>query len=181
MKSRPSLTDKSIILYRQVETTAHITPELDKYSILDLEIYRNLEFCKSLINYRHSYLDRCSFSRSKCCWGSNPIASPLASPAQMAADKAANRWSWSRSYCFGRSEVADSDRYFEMQTFFINLTYPITCRYRQTNIAKGDFTTSKTRITPSPSISEISIYCDLYTYLARIYNKKHNINNIMRI
>ena len=27
------------------------------------------------------------------------------------------------SCCFGRSEVADSDRYFEMQTFFINLTY----------------------------------------------------------
>ena len=170
-----------ILLHRPVETTSHITPELDKYSILDLEIYRNLEFCKSLINYRHSYLDRCSFSRSKCRWGSNPSASPLASPARMAADKTANRESCSMSCCFGRSKVADSDRYFEMQTFFINLTYSITCRYRQTNINKRDFTTSKTGITPSPSISEISIYCDLYTHLAKVHNKKRHTHNIMRI
>ena len=80
-----------ILLYRPIETTSHITPELDKYSILDVEIYRIPNFWKSLINYRHNYFNRCSFSRSMCRWGSNPNASPLASPARMAADKTANR------------------------------------------------------------------------------------------
>ncbi|WP_289091795.1 hypothetical protein [uncultured Bacteroides sp.] len=64
---------------------------MDKYSILDVEIYRIPDFWKSLIIYRHNYFDRCSFSRSICRWGLNSIASSLASPARMAADKTANR------------------------------------------------------------------------------------------
>lgn len=41
---------------------SHIIPELNKYSILDVEIYSIPDFWRSLLNYRHNYLDRYSFS-----------------------------------------------------------------------------------------------------------------------